>query len=299
MSDSENLNYGIVLPNWEVNGDAEQLVEYAVEAETVGWDGVFLADHLIFPQMRPDEEVTEDLDFPDPWITLAGIAAQTTKLRLGTWITPIPRRQPWQVARDLATLDQLSNGRVILGAGMGTPTDYTKFGEAWEPRRLGRRYDEAIDVIVGLWRGEPFNHDGEFFSIDDAVLRPTPVQEPRIPIIIGGHWPNKKPFQRGARWDGIIPHYRGDGVVSEEGIKGLVQGNDVDPEAEVHAMLDYYHGLTDTPGDIFLPADPPHRSSGWVDLCEERGVTWLYTRPRDESGEWDLSMERIREGPPE
>lgn len=298
-AESTRLNRGIVLPNWVVDGDAQRLVEYAVAAEEAGWDGVFLADHLIFPHMRPDDEISEYIDFPDPWITLSGIATRTNTIRLGTWITPVPRRQPWQLARDLATLDRLSDGRVILGAGMGTPTDYTRFGEAWEPGRLGRKYDEALDVVTGLWRGEPLSYDGDYYTVEDAVVLPTPVQEPRIPIIVGGHWPNRKPIQRGARWDGIIPHYRGDGVVSEQGVEGLVRGGDVDPEAEVREMLDYYRGLTDGSGEVFLPADPPHRSSTWLETCGELGATWVYTRPRDQSGEWALSMDLIREGPPE
>ncbi|MFW6153451.1 MAG: LLM class flavin-dependent oxidoreductase [Halobacteriota archaeon] len=207
-----DLKHGIVLPNWEVDGDTERLVEYAVAAEAAGWDGVFLADHLA---MSGEDGPPP---FPDPWITLAGIAARTEKLRLVSWVTPIPRRQPWQVARDLATLDRLSDGRVILGTGLGRAFDYTTFGTPYEPKLLGRRYDEALDVITGLWTGEPFSYEGEHFTVDEAVMQPRPVQEPRIPIIVGGLWPNKQPFHRGARWDGMIPHYRGDGIIPAEGL---------------------------------------------------------------------------------
>ena len=288
-----DLKHGVVLPNWEVGGDTGRLVEYGVVAEDAGWDGVFLADHLAMggEDGHPD--------FPDPWITLSGIATRTDEIKLGSWVTPIPRRQPWQLARNLATLDQLSDGRVILGTGLGRSFDYTTFGESWSPKTLGAKYDEALDVITGLWTGEPFSYDGDHYTVSDTVMKPTPVQEPRIPIIIGGLWPNKKPFQRGGRYDGIFPHYRGDGVLPEEGLEGIVEGDDVDPEEEVREMLDYYQGLTDDQGDVFLPANPPHRSPEWVDLCKERGVTWLYTRPKDESGEWDLTMERISGGPPE
>jgi alkanesulfonate monooxygenase SsuD/methylene tetrahydromethanopterin reductase-like flavin-dependent oxidoreductase (luciferase family) len=99
--------------------DPESMVEYAVAAEEAGWDGVFLADGL-----------TPQFPSVDPWITLSGIATRTERLRLGTWVTPIPRRHPWQVAQDLATLDHLSNGRVLLGAGLGNPGNYTTYGQA-------------------------------------------------------------------------------------------------------------------------------------------------------------------------
>lgn len=97
-----DLQYGIALPNWEVAGDTERLVEYGVAAEEAAWDGVFLADHLA---MGGDDGYPA---FPDPWITLSGIAARTYEIRLGSWVTPIPRRQPWQLARNLTTLDTRS-----------------------------------------------------------------------------------------------------------------------------------------------------------------------------------------------
>jgi hypothetical protein len=293
-----DLKYGIVLPNWEVEGETERLVEYGVAAEKAGWDGVFLADHLA---MGGEDGYP---GFPDPWIALSGIAARTDEIRLGSWVTPIPRRQPWQLARDLATLDRLSNGRVILGTGLGRAFDYATFGEPWEPKTIGQRYDEALDVITGLWTGEPFSYDGDHYTVEEAVLRPTPVQEPRIPIIVGGLWPNKKPFHRGARWDGIIPHYRGDGVLPAEGVDAEQTGDlnlparPGKPEEEVQSMVEYYVEQAGGDGDIFLPADPPHASEDWFSVCECLGATWVYTRNVDPESGWELSMERIRAGPP-
>lgn len=292
------MKQGLVLPNWVVEGDAERLVEYGVAAEDAGWDGVFLADHLV---MGGEDGYP---DFPDPWITLSGIAARTSEIRLGSWVTPVPRRQPWQLARDLATLDRLSNGRVILGTGLGRAFDYTTFGESWDPKTLGDRYDEALEVITGLWSGEPFSYDGDHYTVDGAVLRPTPVQDPRIPIVVGGVWPNKKPFRRGSRWDGMIPHYRGDGVIPAEGVERQRTGDlDIpprpgDPETEVREMVAYYRDRSDGAGELFLPADPPHATEDWIDLCDELGVSWLYTRKLDPEAGWDLDMERIRAGPP-
>lgn len=295
---TRDLNYGIVLPNWTVGGDPTKLVEYGVAAEEAGWDGVFLADHLAMRQESSHPP------FPDPWITHAGIAARTTEIKIGSWVTPVARRQPWQLARNLATLDRLSNGRVILGTGLGRAFDYTTFGEAWEPKHIGERYDEALDVITGLWTGEPFSYDGDHYTVDEAVLRPTPVQEPRIPIVIGGLWPNKKPFRRSARWDGMIPHYRGDGVIPADGIEAD-QSGDVrlpprpgGPDEEVTAMIECYAEQAEEFGEVFLPADPPHASTDWIDFCRDLGATWVYSRNIDNETGWELNMEQVRDGPP-
>lgn len=293
------LKHGIVLPNWEVQGETGRLVEFGVAAEAAGWDGVFLADHLAM-----DGEGGYP-DFPDPWITLSGIAARTETIKLGSWVTPIPRRQPWQLARDLATLDRLSEGRVILGTGLGRAFDYTTFGTEWNPKVLGAKYDEALEIITGLWTGEPFSYDGDHYTVTDAVMKPVPVQKPRIPIVVGGVWPNKKPFHRGARWDGMIPHYRGDGVLPTEGMTQSQSGDltiperTADAESEVREMADYYRTRSDESGELFLPSDPPHADDGWLEFCEEVGATWVYARNVDPEAGWELTMERVREGPPE
>lgn len=291
------LEHGLVIPNWEVNGETDRLVEYAVAAEAAGWDGVFFADHLVFPPRQPGDERAEHGPFPDPWITMAGIASRTGEIRLGSWVTPIARRQPWQVARDTATLDRLSDGRVILGTGLGRSTDYTTFGEEWNPKRIAARYDEALDIIDSLWQGEPVNYAGDHFTVEEAVVRPTPVQEPRIPVIVGGFWPNKKPFHRGARWDGMIPHYPGDGSVPTDGVEGLVPATDMHAEAVVEEMVDYYRAVCDTPGDVYLPVPPEHLEE-WVEICERLDVSWMITRPKAEYGEWNLTMEQVNAGPP-
>lgn len=295
MPAARELKHGIVLLN--SLADAEGLVEYAVAAEDAGWDGVFLADHLV-----PGGD--EGRNWPDPWITLSAVASRTESVVLGSWVTPIPRRQPWQLARDLATLDRLSDGRVLLGTGLGRAFDYTTFGEAWDPGRIAARYDEALEIIAGLWSGEPFSYDGDHFTVDEAILRPTPVQEPRIPIVVGGVWPNKAPFHRGARWDGIVPHYRGDGVIPAEGVDAEATG-DLDlserpggPEAEVQDLVEYYTVRADAPGEVLLPADPPHADDDWLTFCRDVGATWVYSRCFDTNGDWDLSMERVKRGPP-
>ncbi len=275
------MKHGLILHNSLIA--AEDMVEFAVEAENSGWDGVFLIDHLVYPFNNP--QAGQHANFVDPWITLAAIASRTRTISLGTWVTPIPRRQPWQVARDLATLDRLSNGRVILGAGLGVQQDYETIGQEWNPREIGRKYDEALEIIASLWTGEPLSFSGEHYEINDLAILPTPVQKPRIPIIVGCWWPNKKPVRRGARWDGIMPNWP---AMLEGGQHG----------EQVGELVDYYLSLTDTPGDIVLLADPVDAGSEYTELCKKLGATWLLTTTIGESGTYSLDKQRIQDGPP-
>ncbi|WP_435364669.1 LLM class flavin-dependent oxidoreductase [Haloarchaeobius sp. DYHT-AS-18] len=279
--------HGLYLQNCHVYlGDLAtptNMLEYAVTAEEAGWDGVFMADGL-YPE------------FPsiDPWTTLSGIATRTSDIVLGTWVTPVCRRLPWQLAHDLATLDHLSDGRVLLGAGLGAEGNYTTFGEEWDPKRLARRYDEALEIIDRLWTGDSVSYDGEFYTVEGAKLPYTPVQEPRIPILLGCWWPNKKPFQRAANWDGIMPaapsFWGGEGEQGEP-ITGTV-------EEEVTALVEYYRGLTDGTEEILLPLDIPEAPDDFAELCRELGATWLLTQDLLGDDSHEENVARIREGPP-
>lgn len=258
-------------------------------AEDAGWDGVFLADHIVFP---PPAEIgapstnVEHWDFPDPWIVLAAIASRTGRIKLGTWVTPIPRRQPWQVARDLATLDQISGGRVILGVGLGRRPDYELFGAEWDLRTLGEKADEALHIIDRLWSGDRLTFAGRHFQVQDVAVLPVPRQTPRIPIVVGGLWPGRSFLRRGAQWDGIMPHFPGDGVLPPDASS---------PEEHVTAMLSAYDELTAAPGEVFLPLRPPASGPRYRALCLDLGATWFYVAKHE--GEWSLDLDMIRGGP--
>jgi alkanesulfonate monooxygenase SsuD/methylene tetrahydromethanopterin reductase-like flavin-dependent oxidoreductase (luciferase family) len=283
------LNHGLVLPNWEAGSDVSRLVEAAVAAEEAGWDGVFLADHLVFPppaELGMASTVDEHWPMPDPWVSLAGIATQTSRIRLGTWITPVARRQPWQVARDLATLDRMSDGRVIFGVGLGRRPDYELFGQPWDFKIIASKTDEALGLIELLWTGDRVTHKGVHYEVSDVALLPTPVQQPRIPILVGGIWPRKPAVRRGARWDGIMTHFPGDGVLPADSTS---------PEQHASEMVAYYRSVADQAGDIFLPAQPENRSSEWADMASDLGATWLYTAKHN--GSWTLDFDEIGKGP--
>jgi alkanesulfonate monooxygenase SsuD/methylene tetrahydromethanopterin reductase-like flavin-dependent oxidoreductase (luciferase family) len=237
MSDSPaaNLRHGVHVPNLREYGDPEVLVRLAVEAEQAGWDGFFVWDHMLHRRTEPEAVV-------DPWVTLAACAVKTERIKLGTMITPLSRRRPWKVARETATLDLLSAGRVVLGAGLGSPRDaeFEAFGEEADERRRAQRLDEALAILAGLWTGEWFAHSGEHFALDEMRFIPKPAQA-RIPVWIGGNWPNRRPFRRAARWDGVVPEKVGGGqptpaelrevlayIAEERGLAALETGRQFD-----------------------------------------------------------------------
>lgn len=281
--------------------DPKHLVEYTVAAEQAGWDGVFHLDHLVdYSATEPDEHSPLN----DPWVTWAGAASRTDQITLGTSVTPVPRRQPWQLAKNLATLDRLSDGRVLLGAGLGAPWEFETFGRDYDQKRLAERYEESLEIIDGLWSGEPFSYHGDHFTIDEAVMRPTPVQEPRIPIVIGGWWPFKGPFRRGARWDGIMPNWPSmhQGVEYDDSVPEHMREVIPDEPAhseEVREMLEYYNGLTDDPGEVMILASRPDLPEDFTELCLDLGATWLIRSRFDPTNSFEENRARIREGPPE
>ncbi len=199
---SSNIKYGISLIHFNELSDPETVIELAIEAEKAGWDGIFLPDHLLYDkqQIYP---VTET------WILLSAIAAKTNRIKIGTGVAALPRYNPWWFAKMSATLDVLSKGRLILGLGLGGPeAEFESFGEEYNLRILAQKMDESLAIIEGLWTGEPFSFSGKHYTVKEAAFLPKPTQSPRIPMVFGGMWPTKKPFIRGARYDGIMPIHK-------------------------------------------------------------------------------------------
>jgi len=187
------MRHGISIPPFT---DAATVFAWAAAAEAAGWDGVFLWDHVQWDGARP---------VLDPWVVLGAIAVRTERVRLGPLVTPLSRRRPHVVAKQLATLDHLSAGRAVLGVGLGEPVDldFTDLGEEGDPRVRAAMLDEALEVIDGLLRG-PVNHHGAHYDVEASFL-PLPVQRPRPPIWVAGVVPNRRPLARARRWDGVMP----------------------------------------------------------------------------------------------
>ncbi len=161
--------------------------DLARDAESAGWDGFFLWDHI-----AEKDEAGNSLPCTDPWIALTAAALQTTSIILGTTVTPLPRRRPHKLARETVTLDRLSGGRLVLGVGIGGgKTEWDLLGEETDLPSRGRMLDEGLDILVGLWSGESFEYQGEHYHIEQAQFLPKPLQQPRIPIWVGGGWPEQ------------------------------------------------------------------------------------------------------------
>jgi len=218
--------------------DPRRLAGLAAAAEAGGWDGFFVWDHVAY---RPPVRA-----LADPWITLAAVACATSRLRLGPMVTPLSRRRVHKVARETASLDLLSDGRLIFGAGLGSPRngELEPFGEVTDPRERARLLDEGLAGLVRYWSGE---------------FEPVPVQRPRIPVWLAARWPHRKPVLRAADWDGLFPIE----LPGPEALAGLA--------AEVAAAR-ASAGRTDA-FDLAVGLDPGDDPRPWG----EAGATWGLT----------------------
>jgi alkanesulfonate monooxygenase SsuD/methylene tetrahydromethanopterin reductase-like flavin-dependent oxidoreductase (luciferase family) len=177
-------------------GDPRTAAELAAEAEAAGWDGVFYWDGIALGET----------DTYDPWVVMAAMAMRTERVRLGAIITPPSRRRPWKLARETMTLDRLSNGRLVLPVGLGALDDgaFGNVGEPTDARTRAEMLDESLEILEGLWSGEPFGYTGRHYRFAPMTFRPTPVQRPRVPIWVVGAWPHERSMRRALRYDGVV-----------------------------------------------------------------------------------------------
>jgi alkanesulfonate monooxygenase SsuD/methylene tetrahydromethanopterin reductase-like flavin-dependent oxidoreductase (luciferase family) len=199
-SGSAGIRSGLWLPLFDKLADPVAVARLAAEAEEAGWHGVFVWDHLHWG--APVRQVA------DPWISLAAIAIATEQLRLGPMVMPLPRRRPAKVARETATLDRLSRGRLTLGVGIGSDRfggELSKTGEQLDDRLRGQMLDESLRILTAAWCGEPVHHYGEHYTVDGIQFLPRPVQRPGVPVWVAGFPGNVKPLRRASRYDGFFP----------------------------------------------------------------------------------------------
>ncbi len=250
------MRFGIYLPNFGVFGDARLLAELASEAELAGWDGFFIWDHI----------AAASLPHADPWVTLTAIALSTSRIRIGTTVTPLPRRRPWKLARETVSVDRLSGGRLTLGVGIGLgKSEWDDLGEETDHKTRGEMLDEALEILVGLWSGKRFRFAGKHYTIKEAHFLPAPLQQPRIPIWVGAQWPNKRPLRRAVHWDGVFPLFSADTV--EEELARL---------AEIVAYC-RRHGNPEQGWDVVCMGVTPEdraEATAMVRQWAEKGATW-------------------------
>ncbi|MEV4636851.1 LLM class flavin-dependent oxidoreductase [Actinoplanes sp. NPDC049548] len=269
---SSPMRYGVILPG----GTAPEQLDQAVLAERSGWDGVF---------------VWEAASGVDAWSLLAAIAAVTTRIRLGTMLTPLPWRRPWKVASQVATVDQLSGGRAVLGIGVGAlTTDLPETGEVTDLRQRAGMMDDAIDLMRTLWAGGTSHHGPHYdYHVDrgDLAEAGRPVQA-RIPIWVVAVWPRPKSLRRVLKCDGVIPGHGG-GPDELRAMRAWLTEHGAPPGLDILA-----EGET--------PADDPAAAWHHVEPWAEAGCTWwMETRwemPHHSPERMQEIRERIQAGPP-
>jgi len=259
------MKFGFVVP-W---ADAAEIGELAAVAELHGWDALF---------------VWEPVWGVDAWVALAVAACRTNRLRLGTMLTPLPRRKPWELAGQVATVDRLSNGRAIVSVGLGAPdSGYQAFGEETDKVVRGELLDEGLDIMRGLWAGQPFAHQGKHYTIkpsDFPAIGHT-TQQPGVPVWCVGALGSKKSMSRALSCDGLIPQVVENGSARQCTLEELQQVP-----------------LPDRGFDVIVEgAWSEHSPAAWA----EAGATWwletLWNAVSDPDA-FDCSMSRLRKGPP-
>lgn len=268
------MRYGIEVVPFGQYADPRAVVELAQTAESAGWEAIWLWDHLTFPY-----------GCGDPFITLAAVAGATQRMKLITGVSPMPRYVPHSLARQLTSLDILSNGRVIFGAGLGADFDFTPFSGP-DAKTRGQMTDEALHLLNGYWSGEPLTYTGKHYQTHNASLAPVPIQRPRIPIWIGGN--STAALRRAARWDGWIM-----GTVDESGGIIYTAQEVANSLARIQA-----NRITDAPYDVAVDGVTPAGDTSIARAYQQVGATWWFECIYGSRGSHTEMLQRIHAGPP-
>jgi alkanesulfonate monooxygenase SsuD/methylene tetrahydromethanopterin reductase-like flavin-dependent oxidoreductase (luciferase family) len=273
MPEDGRVRHGICVANIGTYSDPRVTARLAATAEASGWDAVFVWDHLAFVWGPPAA---------DPWVTLAAVATATSRVRIGTAVTPVARRRPQVLAHEVATLDVLSAGRVIFGAGLGgSKSEFTRFGEPDDPQVRAGMLDEGLELLRRLWAGEEVRHRGAHYVVDGVTLAPLPAQQ-RVPIWIGGNRPAS--LRRAARWDGWLAD------------SADPSGRTLSPE-EVTRSLEAIRAQRsdDRPFDVAVLGQSDR---GEPAAYADAGATWWLENVHDLRGPLDEVRMLVEAGPP-
>ncbi len=246
--------------------DTRDFAELATLGEQHGWDAVF---------------TWESLYGVDAWVTLAAAAMVTQRIRLGTMLTPVSRHRPWDLASRVSTVDRLSAGRVVMGAGLGALHEGWLAFEADEGRKArAEKLDEALAIYDGLLRGQPFSFEGKHYSAKPTTFMqpPPPVQQPHPPVwVVGAFLPGRqrqRSLERAARWDGLLPVVA-DGA-AEPGKAQYTLESFADVVSRVRALREAA-GLSWEGYDIVVEGDSSRefvQLEGTPKDWEQAGATW-------------------------
>lgn len=278
------MQYGFVIPK----GDPRTVAELAFELEEAGWDGAFYWDGMC---LAGDWA----MDMYDPWVVMAAMAMRTERVKLGAIVTPPSRRRPWKLARETMTLDRLSHGRLIVPVGLGAVDDrgFGNVGEATDRKARAELLDESLQILTGLWSGEPFAFAGKHYRFDAMAFQPTPVQQPHPPIWVVGAWPRERSMQRVLRYNGILPNF-----VDPDGSQGAGTPERYAAIAAYVAEHRTSAGTFDIVADGVTPADDRAAAAALVQPYAEAGATWWIESPWMPPNEVADLRRRIAAGPP-
>jgi alkanesulfonate monooxygenase SsuD/methylene tetrahydromethanopterin reductase-like flavin-dependent oxidoreductase (luciferase family) len=273
------MRFGIEVVTLGSYADPRRVVELAVAAEEAGFGMVAVWDHLAFAWGVPSA---------DPLVTLSAVAQATSRVRLLPFVTPLARHRPHVLAWQLACLDVLSDGRLVLGAGLGgVPEEFSTFGEDTSARVRAEKVDESLAIIAGLWTGGQVQHAGTHYRLDGVGLAPLPVQRPRPPIWIGGQ--SAAALRRAARWDGWCA-----AGVDEQG----AMVSDPAQITESAGQLAAAGAHVGDGFDIVLSGSSRGTATVQLDEYAAAGVTWWLESISPSFGDEKQMMARVRAGPP-
>jgi alkanesulfonate monooxygenase SsuD/methylene tetrahydromethanopterin reductase-like flavin-dependent oxidoreductase (luciferase family) len=282
---TDQIRCAVGVPNVGIFGDPSLLVDIATAAEEAGWDGFFVWDHILYRD--PQWHVA------DPVVVSAAVATCTNRIRFGILVNALARRRIAKVARETVTLDRLSGGRLVVGAGLGSlPSEFEAFGESADLRTRAARLDESLEMLEALWTGKPVSYWGDQLVVSDVTMLPAPVQKPRIPVWCGGRWPNKAPFRRAARWDGMMP------------LHAQYRVGETMPPGELREIIQYtlQHRTASGPFDVALEGRTDGaaqtEAARHVRAYADVGLTWWVEALGWWRGDASDAMTRVRQGPP-
>lgn len=278
------MKFGFIIPG----GSTTEIVSLASAAEGAGWDGVFYYDDIY---------TDGKTEMSAAWPVMAAMAVVTRKIRIGSLLTAVGRRRPWELARESVTVDHLSHGRLILPTGLGWAGDgaYTKGGIPGERKARAEMLDEGLEILDGLWSGKWFEYHGKHNRVGRMRFLPRPVQEPRIPIWVVGAWGKPKSMHRVLKYDGIIPVIKKADGSHDEITPGVIR--EISGYVRERRKV---RGNSRKDFDIIKDGTTPlnrRRARETVRPFEDAGATWWmesmwgYKRLRD-------VIDRIEAGPP-
>ena len=272
------LRCGLYLPPFGPFGDPNTVVDLAVRAEAAGWDGVFLWDHI----------VSDASPIADSWTTLGAMATATDRVLLGPTVTPLPRRRPWIVARQASTVSRLSGGRLVLGAGLGSDEsgDFSRFGEQTDVPMRAAALDEALEIVRGVWSGDPLDHSGVHYDVHLPAAEPEPH---RIPVWIASSTRRPAVLRRAASYDGIFPI--SDHTLRPDEVAEIVQA------LGGHGVRCDDHYDVVVSGNASLAWERPNPDSVDLSALAEVGATW-WMESLVHFDPLALSLEVVDAGPP-